>query len=82
MVEAGAARWPFEIMQSAVWLAFVVKCLFVAPLILWDLASLRRVHWATLLGGAVILLEGPERALLTHSDAWFAFGRWATGLLG
>src|SRR6185295_836806 len=58
LTEAGIARWPFESYLTNPQLAFWTKTLLVVPLVVWDAVTLRRVHWATLAGGVLIVAEG------------------------
>jgi uncharacterized membrane protein len=57
---------------------FGVTDLFVAAIVLYDLASLRRVHAATLWGGALFVLSQPLRLVIGGTPAWLAFAAWLT----
>lgn len=77
---AAVARWPFELMATGGPIAFFgMADMFVVPLVVFDLVTLRRLHPATLWGGLLLVLSQPLRLLLSTTDAWMAFARWMTG---
>ena len=87
ILEAGLARWPFEIMTAASPIpGFDMLCvfldLFLLPIVAWDLVSRGRLHPVTLWGGLAVITSQPLRLLLGQTDAWLAFAGWAVGLLG
>lgn len=85
MLEAAVARWPVEGMALpspvpglGVW--ELVTCLFLVPIVVWDLASRGRVHAVTLWGGLALVGVLLVRMPLASTDAWQGFARWAVGL--
>jgi hypothetical protein len=52
--------------------------LFLVALAVYDLATLKRLHPATLWGGVFVLVSQPLRLLLTQTSAWTAFATWLT----
>jgi hypothetical protein len=87
MIEAAVARWPFGFMEppspvpgTQVW--ELVTCLFLVPLVLWDLASRGRVHAVTLWGGLALIATLLLRLPLASTEAWQEFARWAVRLAG
>lgn len=56
--------------------------LFVLALVAWDLASSRRVHLATAVGGTLVLVSLNLPMMIWDSAAWLAFAGWASGLVG
>jgi len=56
--------------------------LFILALLAWDLASSRRVHPATAIGGPLALVCLILPMLIWDSAAWLAFASWASGLAG
>ena len=62
--------------------SFWLKDLFLAALALWDIATLKRFHRVTLLGGLVLIAEGLLRGPIGETPWWLAFAKWAMGLLG
>jgi hypothetical protein len=82
--EAGIARWPFGAMTGPSPVPGfarmdLVADAFLLPMLAWDLASRGRPHPVTLWGGAVLLASHPLRALLSQTEGWLAFARWAVG---
>ena len=61
-------------------LAFLwIADLFVLALAAWDLRSRGRLHPVTLWGGLLLIASQPLRLMLSGTEAWLAFARWATG---
>ena len=52
--------------------------LFIVACIVYDLATLRRVHPATLWGGLAIVVSQPLRLALSGTAVWLGFARWVT----
>jgi len=82
LLAAGIARWPFAMMQAGPPMYFGLSDLFIVALGAWDLASRGRVHPVTLWGGLAIVVSQPLRLVLSGTEGWLAFARWAVGLLG
>jgi len=82
LLAAGIARWPFAMMQAGPPMYFGLSDLFIVALGAWDLASRRRLHPVTLWGGLAIVVSQPLRLVLSGTEGWLAFARWAVGLLG
>jgi hypothetical protein len=86
LIEAGVARWPFGFMRGpspVPGLGMIEFCvdLFLVPMVIWDLASRRRVHPVTLWGGLALIAMQLLRFPLAGTSAWMAFATWAVGLL-
>ncbi|GIL06785.1 hypothetical protein FBR04_18060 [Betaproteobacteria bacterium PRO7] len=81
LTTAAIARWPgvFELGPLAF---FGLTDLFVVALAIWDRRVLGRLHPVTLWGGLTLVASQPLRLVVSGTDAWLAFARWATGLLG
>ena len=81
LATAAIARWPgvFNLGPPAF---FGLTDLFLVPLAVWDLRTRGRLHPVTLWGGLLIIVSQPLRLLLSGTESWLAFARWATGLLG
>lgn len=58
---------------------FAVADLFVLAIVVYDLATSRRVHPATVWGGLFLVLSQPLRLAVGGSAAWLAFASWLTG---
>ena len=66
LIEAGVARWPFAFIRADSSIPFVSGLdlavdLFLVPMVIWDVASRRRVHPVTLWGGLTVILVHPIR---------------------
>ena len=61
---------------------FGVTDLLLVPLVIWDLRTRGRLHPVTLWGGLLILALEPLQLMISGTEGWLAFARWATGLLG
>lgn len=86
VAEAGIARWPFAFMTTPLPLpgiGMIELCLdlFLVPLVVWDLASGRRIHPVTLWGGLALIVSQPLRFLLSGTAGWVAFAGWAVSLV-
>jgi hypothetical protein len=57
---------------------FAVSDLFVVAIVVYDLATKRRVHPATVWGGLFLVLSQPLRLAVGGSTAWLAFASWLT----
>lgn len=75
------ARWP-GVLQLGPPAAFGLTDLFIVALAIWDWRTLGRLHPVTLWGGLALIVSQPLRLVVSGTDAWLAFARWATGLLG
>ena len=54
----------------------------MVPLVVWDLRTRGRLHPLTLWGGLLIIALQPLQLVISGTEGWLAFARWATGLLG
>jgi hypothetical protein len=82
LLEAVIVRWPIAFVTMGPDVAFILKTAFLVPLVLWDFRSLGRLHPATLWGGLLVIAAGPAYYLISTTDGWLKFAKWATGLLG
>ena len=81
LVTAAIARWPG--VQGLGPLAFFgLTDLFVIALAIWDFRARGRLHPVTLWGGLLMIVSQPLRLVVSDTQGWLAFARWATGLLG
>jgi uncharacterized membrane protein YozB (DUF420 family) len=81
LVTAAIARWP-GVLELGPPAFFGLTDLFIVALGVWDYRSRGRLHAVTLWGGLLFIVSQPLRLLVSGTDAWLAFARWATGLLG
>ncbi len=81
LVTAAIARWPgvFDFGPPAF---FGLTDLFIVALGVWDFRTRGRLHPVTLWGGLLIIVSQPLRLVVSGTEAWLGFARWATGLLG
>jgi hypothetical protein len=81
LVTAAIARWP-GVYGGGPLLFFGLTDLFLVALAIWDFRSLGKLHPVTLWGGLLVILSQPLRLVVSGTEAWLSFARWATGLLG
>ena len=83
LMDPSIGRWPIDALAQIPDYSFWLKIvLFLMPLIVWDVMTLRRLHWATLTGSIVLIVEGLARGPIGATPQWLTFAKWATGLLG
>jgi hypothetical protein len=80
-LSAAIARWPVLAAYGPP-AFFGVADLFIVALVVWDYRSRGRLHPATLWGGLAIIVSQPLRMMISGTDGWLAFARWATGVAG
>jgi nitrate/nitrite transporter NarK len=78
ILTAAVARLPFEFLKAGPPAFFALTDLFILPCLLYDLATRRRVHRATLWGGLLIIASQPLRLMIAGTHAWIAFATWLT----
>jgi hypothetical protein len=74
------ARWVLPL-GFAPPVVLVVASLFLVPLVVWDLKTRRRLHPVTLWGGLLLVVSGPLRLALAHTEAWLSISDWLVGLV-
>jgi len=57
---------------------FGLTDLFIVAMLVYDLATRRKVHPATIWGGLVVLASQPLRLMISGTPAWLAFAGWLT----
>ena len=57
---------------------FGLTDLFIVAMLVYDLATRRKVHPATIWGGLVIVASQPLRLMISGTPAWLAFASWLT----
>jgi hypothetical protein len=83
ILPAAVARLPFAFIQQVGPLAFFgLTDLFIVACLLYDFASRRRFHRATILGGLLVVVSHPLRLLIGSTQAWLDFATWLTDLAG
>ncbi len=76
---AAIARLPFAFMESGPPAYFGVTDLFLLPLIVWDVATRRRLHPVTLWGGVLLIVSQPLRLWISGTETWLHFANWLIG---
>ena len=77
LVAAAVSRLPFVEDWGPIGF-FGVTDLFVAALIVYDRATLKRLHPATVWGGLTFVLSQPLRLIIGGSAPWISFATWLT----
>jgi hypothetical protein len=57
---------------------FGLSDLFIVAMLVYDLATRRKIHPATLWGGLLIVASQPLRLMISGTPAWLAFAGWLT----
>jgi len=78
IIPAGMTRLMRFVGLNPVSYEFVSYALVLLPLALYDMVQLRKLHPATLYGGAILVLRHPLHALVAHTAAWQAAAAWLT----
>jgi hypothetical protein len=78
LMSAPIARIPW-VFRSGPLAFFGLTNLFVVAMLVYDLATRRRVQPATVWGGLVLVASQPLRLMISGTAAWTAFAAWATG---
>lgn len=81
LVTAAIARWP-GVLPFGPLAFFALTDMFVLALAIWDFRARGRLHPVTLWGGLLIIVSQPLRLVVSNTEGWLVFARWATGLLG
>ena len=78
LLTAGIGRLPMLAASGPLGF-FGVANLFIVAMALYDVATLRRVHPATLWGGLFLIVSQVVRVVLTASTSWLALAGWLVG---
>jgi hypothetical protein len=78
MLPAPIARLPFDLLKAGPPAFFGLADLFIVALLVYDLATRRKVHPATAWGGLLIVASQPLRLLISGTPTWLAFAGWLT----
>lgn len=81
LATAAIARWP-GVLALGPLAFFGLTDLFIVALAIWDFRSRGRLHPVTLWAGLLTIVAQPLRLVVSGTEAWLVFARWATGLLG
>jgi len=78
LMSAPIARLPFGLLRAGPPAFFGLTDLFIVALLVYDLATRRRIHPATIWGGLLIVASQPLRLMISGTSAWMAFAGWLT----
>ena len=78
ILDAAIARLP-GVLALGLPVAYGLQDLFLIACALYDVATRRRVHPATIWGGLAILVSEPLRLAVSQTQLWLAFGDWVKG---
>jgi hypothetical protein len=78
LMSAPLARLPW-VFRAGPPAFFGLTDLFIVAMLVYDLATRRRVHPATVWGGLVLVASQPLRLMISGTAAWTVFAAWATG---
>jgi len=81
LLSPAIGRMPWPEALRGTFSDFVAPDLFLVPLLLWDLVTLRRPHPATILGAVLLIVSQIVRKALSETDAWLRFATWACSLV-
>ncbi len=76
LISAAIFRWPFAFVYHDGERATVFSYVFLLAMVLYDFWSTRKIHRATLWGGAFLVLAQQIRIPIGHSAAWHSFATW------
>lgn len=79
LLPAPIARLPLALLEAGPPAFFGLADLFIVVMLVYDLATRRRIHPATAWGGLLIVASQPLRLIIAGTPAWLAFAGWLTG---
>jgi hypothetical protein len=78
LTSAPIARLHFPMLPPGPATFFGLTDVFILVLLVYDLATRRKVHPATIWGGLLIVASQPLRLMISATPAWMAFAGWLT----
>jgi hypothetical protein len=78
LMSAPIARLPLGVLQAGPPAFFGLTDLFIVAMLIYDLATTRRIHPATIWGGLVIVASQPLRLMISGRPVWMTFAAWLT----
>jgi hypothetical protein len=79
ITRAAFNRWHIPILFHQFYAAYAATYIFLALLVAYDIWSTRRIHRATLWGGAFLILMGQMTRSTGPTATWHAFAHWVQG---
>ena len=77
LLNAPIGRFPV-IWRSTAFVAYSASDVFLAALLVYDLATRRRLHPATIWGSLFLVASQALRTAIGHTNVWLVFARWLT----
>ncbi len=82
IIEAALARIPLAIVYDNFPMStFLLSDVFILPIILWDLVTLRRLHWVTIWATVLTIAFQVLRFVIAETEASLGFARWLIRLV-
>jgi hypothetical protein len=78
LLSAPIARLPFGVLKAGPPAFFGLTDLFIVALLIYDLATRKKIHPATIWGGLLIVASQPLRLMISGTPAWLTFAGWIT----
>jgi uncharacterized membrane protein len=76
IIGAAINRWPFRIIHKIPPLTSVIVVLFAGAVVAFDLWTRRKIHRATLVGGALLVVSQFAMFPIGQSQIWLHFTDW------
>ncbi len=76
LVFAGLIRWPFNLLFHNIPIAARASYLFLLPLVLYDLWSMRKIHRVTLWSSILLIFVFELRFMIAKTIVWLDFVAW------
>jgi uncharacterized membrane protein len=73
LVFAGLIRWPVDLLYHNIPLAARASYLFLLPIVLYDLWSIRKIHRVTLWSGILMIVIFELRFIIAETAVWLEF---------
>ncbi len=82
LLQAAVVRFPLDLPGDfGPVTTFLYADAFILPLLVWDIAVLRRIHPATIWGGLAIIISLPVRFWFSGTALWLTIAEWAVALV-
>lgn len=76
LIFAGLIRWPFNLFFHNIPFAARASYLFLLPLVLYDLWSMRKIHRVTLWSSILLIFVFELRFMIAKTAVWMDFVAW------
>ena len=82
LIDAAIIRWPLRWVSDSPLMTSAVVYSFLFWMVLYDLWSVRKIHPATLWGGAFLILFRETQGVIGSTRAWHSVAAWLLSLMG